>query len=491
MKEGNAMPIPENMKKLNMSRSHMTFLLPFGFDQTKRRETIDSLKTNGYTYFRIDDSEMQERDTYGYDIEVVGNELEQYFYPYIEHKLFPGSPEKKGFHRYTALIQRDHIMQLRDEQHHFSIRSIDVILGPFGIAFLALRIDMADAAAEISDVLDFIQHFRAIEPNLKEDKGATIVIPKTGQTFSIHDYIFEYLCPFLNRTVLHESKLEGHFGSLPYFEDERMFVSSFLITETGADITEEHLFRVGNLNGRKPDGAPFISATNPDYIRRSLSESLHDRWAPHLYMIATEHGFSVISNRPTNELTNELSEFMGTHYYNLLLHYFYKIMLLRVSFEHSEIEWKKDEFYVKSLIKLITVFSSWYYFQEISTRSEGKELAELFRKTFHINALFNEVNTTLQELYKSQENGQASRLNMLLFILTIFTVISGIYGMNLVIKDWEAPSGWKKYSSYTVFEWISLITAVTGIGLSTYLILSTFGRMIIQRRRRNKLNMYE
>lgn len=484
------MPIRKNLEKLNMIRSHMTFLLPFGFDQMKRQETINSLKLNGYTYFQLHEA-MNESEQYGYGIEVIGKELEQYYYPYIKNKLFPDSLELKGFHRYTALIQKGYLMQLRNESHDFVIRSIDIILGPFGIAFLALRVDIDNKSSDLSDILDFIQHFRAIEPNLKENEGAVIVIPETGQTFSIHDYIFEHLCPFLNTAVLHEKNLEGHFGSLPYFEDERMFVSSFLITETSAVISEEHLYRVGNLNGKSPDGTPFISSTNPDYIRRSLSESLHDRWAPHLYMVATEHGFSVISNLPAEQLTNELSQYMGTHYYNLLLHYFYKVMLLRVSFEYSEIEWKKDEYYVRSLIQLINVFSSWYYFKEISTRSEGKELSEMFRNTFLIDPLFSEVSKTLQELYKSQENSQAGRVNMLLFILTIFTVISGIYGMNLVIPDWEAPSGWKEYSSYTVFEWISLITAVTGIVLSAYLILSTFGKMVIRRRRGNKHNMHD
>jgi len=485
------MPAQKYLEKLTLSRAHMTFLLPFSFDQKRKTETIKSLESSGYNYFRIDEAKLNEGSIYGHGIEVVGKELEQYFYPYIEHKLFPSSPEQKGFHRYTSLIEKKHSMKLREELYDFFTRSIDIIFCPFGIAFLSLRVEMKDISADLSDVLDFIQHFRAIEPNLKESEGAMIAISETGQTISIQEYLFDQLCPFLKKTVLHDKKLDGHFGSLPYFEDERMFVSTFLVTEPEASISEEHLYRIGNVNGKTPKGDPFISSTNPIYIQRSLSETLHDRWAPHLYMIATDHGFSVVTNRPVNELTNELSQFMGTHYYNLLLHYFYKVMLLRFSFEYSEIEWKKDEFYVKSLIKLINVFSSWYYFIEISTRSEGKELSALFRRTFHIDSLFKEVNTTLSELYKSQENSQATRVNTLLFILTIFTVISGIYGMNLVIPDWEAPSGWKEYSSYTVFEWISLATAVTGIGLSTYLILSTFGRLLIQWLRKRKLNIYD
>ena len=485
------MPILKTVEELNLVRSHMTFLLPFGFDQTKETKIIKSLESNGYTYFKIDEAGKSEDDTFGYGITILGKELEQYFYPYIEHKLFPESKENKGFHRYTAIIQKSHAMLLRGEQQDFFIRSIDIILAPFGIAFLALRVDMAVESAELSDVLDFIQHFRALDDNLKESEGAKIVIPETGETLPIHDYLFEHLCPFLKKNVLNDNKLKGHFGSLPYFEDERMFVSSFLITETEATISNEHLFRIGHVNGKTPNGTPFISSTNPDYIRRSLSNSLYDRWAPHLYMIVTEHGYSVISNQPANELTEELSEYMGTHYYNLLLHYFYKMMLLRVAFEYSEIDWKKDEYYVKSLIQLINVFSSSYYFKEISTRTQGKELSEMFRDVFLIDSLFNEVNNTLQELYKSQENSQADRMNILLFILTIFTVISGIYGMNLVISDWDSPSGWKKYSSYTIFEWISLVTAVSGIGLSGYLIISTIGRMLNGRRRKNKLDIHD
>jgi Mg2+ and Co2+ transporter CorA len=99
--------------------------------------------------------------------------------------------------------------------------------------------------------------------------------------------------------------------------------------------------------------------------------------------------------------------------------------------------------------------------------------------------LFKEVNNTLNELYKSQENNASDRMNMLLFILTVFTVVSGIYGMNLVIKDWESPTGWKAFSSYTIFEWVSLITAVSGIVLSGLLIFSTVRKLVV-----NKIRKY-
>src|SRR5690606_26671788 len=116
-----------------------------------------------------------------------------------------------------------------------------------------------------------------------------------------------------------------------------------------------------------------------------------------------------------------------------------------------------------------------------------KELSKMFREAFNIDSLFKEVNNTLHELYKSQENDASARMNMLLFFLTVFTVVSGIYGMNLVIKDWESPVGWKEISTYTFLEWVSLVTAVGGIGLSAYLITTYFSKLLLSKFRKKKL----
>ena len=489
MEEEELMKTNVPLEALTIDQSYMTFLLPFSYNHSHKKSIAEHIKQNGYTYFSLNQPNSNETDRcYGDDIKVEVQELEQYFFPYVEHKLFPSSILEKGFHRFTNVINMEYELQIREAIYSFHVRSIDIILAPFGVAFLSLRIKLGQTM-ELSDVLDFAQHFRAVESRLDENKGSKIIISPSAENLSIHDFIFNHLCSFLKEILLQDKKLKGYFGSLPYIEDERMFVSTFILTKEEQPITPEQLFRIGNLNGKSPEGKPFISSTNPEYIKNSLSKTLHDRWAPELYMLTTDHAFSTISNRNATELSQELGHHMGTHFYNLLLHYYYKIMLLRMSYEYSQIEWKKDAYYVKSLIKLITLFSSWYYFREISTRTEGKELSTLFRNAFNLDILYNEVSETLQQLYKSQENSRAGQVNTLLFILTIFTVVSGIYGMNLVISDWEAPSGWKNYSTYTLFEWISLITAVTGIGLSGYLIIITFGRILMQKRRSMKHTM--
>lgn len=75
---------------------------------------------------------------------------------------------------------------------------------------------------------------------------------------------------------------------------------------------------------------------------------------------------------------------------------------------------------------------------------------------------------------------------MLLFMLTVYTTISGIYGMNLVIEDWKGFADWSKVPGYSFFEWISLITALSGIGLSLALLISTGGKGLANRYRKWK-----
>lgn len=481
------MGIKVKITEIDIQQSYLSFFLPFSFALSQMEIFSKTLIENGYSYFKIQNATTM-NEFYGKGISVSGKELEQYFLPFIEHKLFPASRQDRGFHRFSKLVQQTFQFTIRGRLHPFTIQSIDIILGPFGIAFLVLRIELTQPTS-LSDVLDFAHHFRAVEPKVKEDEGSKVLLDKE-EALSVHRFLFEYLCPFLQNLILHDEKLRGYFGSLPYLDDERMFTSAFLFAQEHEKITEDQLFRMGNVNGRTPEGEPFLSATNPQYIQQSLRESLHDRWAPCTYTVTTDHAFMKITNHRKDEMAIELSQYMGTHYYNLLLHFFYKIMLLRVVFEYSSLDWEKDDEYVKSLIKFITLFSSWYYSEEISTRTEGKELSSMFRRAFNINNMFQEVTNTLNELYRNQENRNDGRMNLLLFVLTVFTVISGIYGMNLVIDDWADPFKWRKVTSYTFFEWISLLTAISGITLSAYLIFHTLFKMARRKWRLRKNNLY-
>ena len=116
---------------------------------------------------------------------------------------------------------------------------------PFGIVLVTIRLNLDQKELDLSDVLDFMHHFRAIDPKLKEEKGAKVAIPATGHQISVHDLLFNELFPFLENFILQDEKLSGYFGSLPYFKDERMYVSAFLFSEEDSVITEEQIISYG------------------------------------------------------------------------------------------------------------------------------------------------------------------------------------------------------------------------------------------------------
>jgi len=469
---------------LDINQAYMTFLFPFAYRRKDREKIAKHLLTNNYTFFKLTKKNL-ENSYYGKSIQVLNEELDQYFLPFIEHKLFPNEINQDGFLRFSREINDTFTQEINDDSFSFIINSLDITLGPFGVGFITIRTEMENPVVKICDLLDFMNHFRVMEPKIAEEKGA--VIKKDDLAFQTSNkLIFDYLCPTIKQYIIHDDKRAGYFGSLPFFEDERMLTSAFIITDGDTPITSDHLYRMGQLDGKDNDGQPFMSSTNPEYIERYVERHVHDRWAPKSYTVTSEHAQITVTSKKINQLDRALSQFMGTHYYNLLLHYFYKIMLLRLSFEYSEIQWEQDEDYVEELIELITLFSSRYYFGEISARTEGKELTHAYREIFHLNHLFEEVKQTLQELYRAQENKASKRHNMLLFMLTVFTVVSGIYGMNLVIEDWKGKTDWSNVPGYSFFEWISLITALTGISLSIILLFVTGSRGLWKKYRKWK-----
>ncbi|SES30846.1 hypothetical protein [Psychrobacillus sp. OK032] len=474
----------ESIQHLDITDAFMNYIFPFSFREKERAKIMEHLKQHYFRYFALDNDELQDL-YYGEGIRINHEELDQFFLPFIEDKLFPQSVNERGFLRYSKEIKESFTSKGNKNEFDFIVNSLDIILCPFGIGLITIRTEMTKEQESLSNVLDFMSHFRVLEPKLEEEKGTKI--HRHNKTFNTtSELILDYLCPFLKPFIVENRKMEGYYGSLPFFEDERMLSSAFLIAAGGQTITNDQLFRMGQLDGRDPDGNEFISSTNPAYIKRYVEKRVHDRWAPNTYTITSVHTQTTISIKGKELLKKEIAKFMSIHYYNLLLHFYYKIMLLRLSFEHSEVSWARDKEYVEELIELISKFDSRYYFEEVSVRSEGKEFTHMLREVFYLKPLFEEVKRTVDDLYRAQEKQTAKRHNILLFILTVYTVVSGIYGMNLVIEEWKGDVDWSKVLDYSFFEWVTLVTALTGIALSATLLVSTAGKGIWNRYRKWK-----
>lgn len=58
--------------------------------------------------------------------------------------------------------------------------------------------------------------------------------------------------------------------------------------------------------------------------------------------------------------------------------------------------------------------------------------------------------------------------------------------MNLVIEEWRDSNGLGSIWSYTIFEWVAFVTALSGIGLSLILVCITTIKSIRNQMRRYK-----
>ncbi|WP_391205251.1 hypothetical protein [Psychrobacillus sp. L4] len=470
------------IKKLDITQAYMTYLFPFSFREKERPNLIKRLEESEYEFFDLKKGHLQDL-YYGEGIKINHKELDQFFLPFIEDKLFPTSTKERGFLRYSKEIKEQFLFEVNDIKIHFLVNSVDIILCPFDVGIVTIRTEMDEAQETLTNVLDFMSHFRVLQPKLEEEIGGRTF--QQNRLFSTtSELVLDYLCHPLKPFIIQNKKMEGYYGSLPFFEDERMLTSAFLIAAENQTITKDQLYRMGQLDGKDSEGQVFMSSTNQEYIERYIENRVHDRWAPFTYTITSQHTQTTVSIKKQEQLKREISQFMSTHYYNLLLHYYYKIMFFKLSFEHSDVNWAKDKVFVEELIALISKFDSGYYFNEVSSRTEGKEFTHILRDTFNINYLFEEVKRTVDDLFRVQEKQTIKRQNMLLFMLTVYTVISGIYGMNLAIDDWKGKTDWSKVTHYSFFEWISLITALTGIALSAILLASTGGKLIWEKYRK-------
>lgn len=160
---------------------------------------------------------------------------------------------------------------------------------------------------------------------------------------------------------------------------------------------------------------------------------------------------------------------------------------MKLTYDQRRIHKGQNEVEVDTLIVQITEFSAKIYNPEINSRLAGKEISNYFKKSLGIDNLFTQVNKTLNDLYKNQERMTSKRHNSLLQILTLYTVVSGIYGMNLVIQNWEGKIKWDKVLHYTIFEDIALLVALSGIGISSVIAIQAV-KSYIKEKKRNKKN---
>lgn len=96
-------------------------------------------------------------------------------------------------------------------------------------------------------------------------------------------------------------------------------------------------------------------------------------------------------------------------------------------------------------------------------QSIGQELFKQLRQHLQIDLLYLNTKEILSSLFKYEENIVAKRDSFLLLILTLFTVICGIFSMNLFTHDLVGKIKWSHFKFYNPFEYFAVLIVFSGI----------------------------
>ncbi|GGF65074.1 hypothetical protein GCM10010912_07600 [Paenibacillus albidus] len=463
----------------------LQFIFPFSIKQEESKALMAHMEQQGFTRFSLDNRELEDA-YYGEGFCVSHERMERSYLPFAAHVLFPRKDDEDSFRRFSKVNDLDFTMMISQQQIEFRVLSTDIFICPFQLGFITVRVQIMEERLPISLALEFADRFRTLQNTSPQDEEA--IIRYKGTTFAqVEDFVFRHLFeglePFMDQTELNGA----YFETLPFFVDERMLVEAFYGIESGevTDTIDVQLrFRASQLDGLNQKGQPYASASDPEYIEQYCREHTYTRWAPNTYYITNEQTFTCISRADRETVVKLANQMYGEYYYGLLLSLFHKIVLLKLANIHSRLRINRDNEEIENLIYSINKFSAKFYFLELISQSQGREIFFQLRKVYGNDALFGEVKQTLNDLFQYQDKYQSKRRDTLLMILTVFTVVSGIYGMNQVIEDLKGQIDWSKLLEYSPFEYIALFLTFSGILVSAILTLKELWKGIKNRRRK-------
>ncbi|PLT30683.1 hypothetical protein CUU66_05885 [Peribacillus deserti] len=458
------------IKEKEINRALLLFVLPFSIKENRIVSLKKTLSEQQFELFKLDDLSLE--DKYYGDFQISHENIEGYYLPFTNKILFPSTENQEGFHRYSRPMNLDCKYRTEKFSLPFKLLSTDVTLCPINVGFITIRLQI-DRGADFSAVMDFAARFRSLSPGRNSE--SEISIQGKEDTFKdVKEFITKHINPsitdFFDKTNMEES----YFETFPFFEDDKMYVQSIFSFRETDPFVKMDVFRAANLDGSDQEGKPNISSTNKRYINEFLKENSYDRWAPDTYYVVKEDHFSCITNEQRSGLDAIVSQMFGEYYYGTLLNLFHKIVLLKIANDYSEIRVDRDREKVEELIYIVNSFTANYYFIELATQSQGRDIFLHLRDVFKIEAMYDDGKQTLYSLYRYQESFSDKKNSLLLLYLTLFTVISGIYGMNQVIDDLKGNINWERLMRYSLFEYIALFVTVSGMIVSVYLTISTF-----------------
>jgi hypothetical protein len=443
------------------------FILPFSFKEGTEKDIIPLLLKDHFKHFQLKHEEDENR-YYG-NFCVSHRDMRSYYLPFTNKILFPSSEYEKGIQRYSKALSINGVLATNLIKIPFQIHSIDLNLCPYELGFLTVRAEIMETKdMTISQVTEFAARFRVLEP--KNARDLQTKIECNGKVFKqVSHFVLDYLYQSLIDFFAMKDPKRAHFKPFPFFEDARMYVQSFISINETMNIDLVDVYRGLGLCGLSDDGMPYVSANNLAYISDYLQQHSYHRWEPNTFFTMEEHSFICMTNENPNRVSQLVSQIYGEFYYALLLNLFHKIVLLKIAHSFADLNINRDEKEMERLIYAINSFTANYFFSEIASQSQGRDIYNHLRKVFNIELLYKDAKQTLYSLFKYQENANSKKEGLLLLILTLYSVIGQMFGMSFVIGDFAGKINWRHILEYNPLEYFALFVAMSGVIVSLIL----------------------
>ena len=458
------------IKEIQVSTALFQFIFPFSLKAGTVQNLFIYLQEQEFTPFRLND--LQKDNTYYGSNQVSHRDLEAFFLPLTNTILFPTSEHQKGIQRYSKKLDINGLLKTRHVSIPFHIHSVDLVICPYNLGFLTIRTEINHLP--LSHTIEFADNIRILEPQLPKYE-----IEYGGKVYrQIIDLLFDNLLPQLPNFMNNEA--------VTFLPKQKMFVQSLLSISDEELIDTVDLYRTGTLCGLNAAGKPFVKTNNLDYISNYVKENSYNRWAPSTNYLFDEQCFSCITIEKNIELSLLTEQFYGTFYYAMLINLFHKLVLLKIADDYAAMNIEQDKKDIKHLIYTINSFISNFFFTIYPAETEGKEIFKHLKKSFTIDNLYSNTKEMLSCLVKYEENMMTKRDSLLLLVLTLFTVICGIFSMNLFTHDLEGKIKWSHFKSYNPFEYFAVGIVVSGIIVVAILVLQSLFQAIQDRKKRKK-----
>lgn len=461
-----------------VAHAYSTFSLPISTKGIEARELFENLEQHGYQFYNDRTATLVD---YGDQLKDNIEQLKQYFMPYIEGQLFSKQHED-GFKRFFKPIATQGQLLDDDQSSPFLITSIEWFICPFQIAFFIIHVKHSEDAT--------FKQTKALMKAIRDFHG--------DHVFQFDDHSYHSLVSYVNDVLFRHlpafqiKKTETSFTrSFENFQDRLLLASHFITTND--DVDDRTLFLLNEGEGSFIKNMTMANYISDDYIERYLEAHEFKRYDPYVRYIQNDDiGTMVTTFQHSDQTWQQMKRyFNGPLFYQIFYHYFLKMTLLRFSNDYAHLEWQKDKGYVRELVKNMTIFEAHYYFYETSTQSEEMDISTLLRKSLDLQRVYEEAMSSLNHLFTIQEQIADMQQNDLLFFLTMSTVVSGAFGMNLIIEDWKGGLSLSMFDDYSFLEWFVFVITMLSIVAVVFFTLRQF--LIVlrtkqqQRKRRNAI----